>query len=75
MKDIILKVLIFIKGLFSDKSGIPDEAAVAFFIALIVLTIGSFLKAFGYAFPLINYATAIGTIIPLYKLTRGDWRD
>lgn len=64
----------WISRMLSDKTGVPDESAVAFMLALFVLIAGAFLRAFGYAFPLAEFAAAVCALIPLYKASRGDWR-
>lgn len=66
--------MMFLKSLVEDTKGQPDEAALAFLLALCTLIVGAVLRAFGYAFPLCTFATAVCALIPLYKATRGDWR-
>lgn len=60
--------------LLADEKGQPDESAFAFLLALCTLIVGAFLRAFGYGFPLAEFASAVCALIPLYKLSRGDWR-
>lgn len=64
----------FLCALLSDSQGIPDESAMAFLLSLFTLIAGSFLRAWGYAFPLSEFAAAVCALIPLYKASRGDWR-
>lgn len=66
--------MIWLSRLLSDANGVPDESAVAFLISLFTLIAGSFLRAFGYSFPLSEFAAAVCALIPLYKASRGDWR-
>lgn len=66
--------MIWLLALLADDKGQPDESAVAFLLALFTLMAGAFLCAFGYAFPLAEFATAVCALIPLYKAARGDWR-
>lgn len=64
----------FLCGLLSDPKGIPDESALAFLLAVLALMAGAFLRAFGHAFPLADFAASVCALIPLYKVSRGDWR-
>ena len=64
----------FWRALLADQQGVPDESAVAFLAALLTLMAGAFLRAFGHAFPLSEFATSVCVLIPLYKAARGDWR-
>lgn len=62
-------------ALLADEKGLPDESAVAFLFSLCTLMAGAFLRAFGHAFPLNEFAMAVCALIPLYKAARGDWRS
>lgn len=64
----------FICSIFSDENGLPDEANVLFLAAGATLIVGAFLVAFGYHFPLGEFAAANCALIPLYRAARGDFR-
>lgn len=66
--------MMWISRMLSDEQGVPDESAVAFLLSLFTLVGGAFLRAFGYPFPLTEFAAAVCALIPLYKAARGDWR-
>ena len=61
----------FWRALFCDENGIPDEANVAFLAALLELAGGAFIPHF----PLAPFAASVCTLIPLYRLSRGDLRN
>lgn len=64
----------FLAAILADENGTPDEANLAFIAFAMALIAGAFLIAFGYPFPLDALAASAGTIIPLYRASRGDWR-
>lgn len=65
----------FFYGLLSDENGLWDEANFAFFVAFFVITLGAFINAFSSGeFPMLAYAGAVGALIPVYRVSRGDLR-
>lgn len=69
-----LTMIKFICSIICDGKGQPDEAALGFLLSLTAILIGAFMRAFGYPFPLAEFATAVCALVPMYKVARGDFQ-